>query len=70
MLHEVPDSAGFLRQAHDSLKPGGSFLLVEPRGHVTKADFAATVAVAENAGFTVVARSRVGFSRAVLFCRT
>ena len=41
MLHEVPEKPTFLRQVHDSLKEGGTFLLVEPSGHVSKARFAA-----------------------------
>jgi SAM-dependent methyltransferase len=69
MVHEVPDQAGFLAQVHDSLKPQGLFLLVEPRGHVGKARFAETVGLAEKAGFVREARPRVGFSRAALFVR-
>ncbi len=69
MLHEVPEKPTFLRQVHDSLKEGGTFLLVEPSGHVSKARFAATVELVQQAGFAPVARPRTGFSRAVLFSR-
>lgn len=69
MLHEVPDKPAFLAQVRDSLKQGGEFLLVEPRGHVSKARFAAAVELVQGAGFTPVARPRVGLSRAALFRR-
>ena len=35
MLHEVPDQDRFLNEVAALLKPGGRFLLVEPRGHVS-----------------------------------
>jgi SAM-dependent methyltransferase len=69
MVHEVPDRLSFLRQVHDSLKPEGRLLLVEPALHVSKTEFAFAVAVAEKVGFTVVARPRVGLSRAALLLR-
>jgi len=53
-----------------SLKEGGKFLLVEPSGHVSKTQFAATVQLVQEAGFSPVARPRTGFSRAVLFSRS
>ena len=71
MLHEVPDKRAFLRQVHASLREGGRFLLVEPRvGHVSKEQFEATVEAVQEAGFTPVARPRVGLSRAALFRRS
>jgi ubiquinone/menaquinone biosynthesis C-methylase UbiE len=69
MVHEVPDRLSFLRQVYDSLKPGGRLLVVEPALHVSRTEFAFTVAVAEKLGFTVAARPRVGLSRAALFRR-
>ena len=69
MLHEVPDKPAFLRQVHDSLKEGGTFLLVEPRGHVSKAHVRRSGGPRLGAGFAAVARPRVGFSRAALFSR-
>jgi ubiquinone/menaquinone biosynthesis C-methylase UbiE len=66
MLHEVPDEEATLRQIHASLKTGGRFLLVEPRGHVSGASFARTVNAALRAGFTQTADPRVSFSRALL----
>jgi ubiquinone/menaquinone biosynthesis C-methylase UbiE len=70
MLHEVRDKPAFLRQVHASLKAGGTLLLVEPSGHVSKSRFAATVELVQAAGFSPVARPRTGFSRAALFSRS
>ena len=70
MLHEVPDRVGFLRQVHDLLKPAGRLLLVEPRGHVGKAQFEASLADAAEEGLRLESRPRVGFSRAALLRRT
>jgi ubiquinone/menaquinone biosynthesis C-methylase UbiE len=70
MLHEVSEKPAFLRQVHASLKEGGRYLLVEPSGHVSKSQFAATVELVQEAGFSPVARPRTGFSRAVLFSRS
>ena len=69
MVHEVPDKRAFMDQVFASVKPGGGFLLVEPLGHVGRKQFVATVALAEQAGFTAVKRPRIGFSRAALFQR-
>ncbi len=67
MLHEVPDKPAFLRQVRDSLKDAGRFLLVEPKGHVSKAGFADAVNLVLGTGFATVSRPRVGLSRAALF---
>ena len=69
VLHEAPDKQGFLQNAHDLLRPGGRLLLVEPVGHVSKAGFVAALATAQDVGFSLLARPRVGFSRAALLRR-
>jgi ubiquinone/menaquinone biosynthesis C-methylase UbiE len=69
MVHEVPQKDSFLREVLGMVKEGGRFLLVEPKGHVTKAQFAATVELAKQAGFVPVAEPRIAFSRATLFSR-
>ena len=51
VAHEVPDIASLMKQIHAVLKPGGKFLLAEPRGHVKRWQFAKTVALATDAGF-------------------
>ncbi|MGZ4198870.1 MAG: class I SAM-dependent methyltransferase, partial [Thermoleophilia bacterium] len=69
MVHEVPDVARFLGEVSGALKPGGRFLLVEPRGHVSASVFAATVERAAAAGLRPAATPRVRLSRATLFTR-
>jgi ubiquinone/menaquinone biosynthesis C-methylase UbiE len=66
MLHEVPDQDALLRAVFAALKPGGRFLVAEPKGHVNGAGFRASVERAAAAGFRVLARREVSFSRAVL----
>ena len=69
MIHEVPGRAGLLAEVHGALRPGGRLLAVEPRGHVGPAAWAGTLEDAAAAGFAVVARPRVAFSRAALLER-
>ena len=53
MVHELPDSASFLAESHRALRPGRKLLIAEPKGHVTKAEFAGLVDAATKAGFSV-----------------
>jgi ubiquinone/menaquinone biosynthesis C-methylase UbiE len=69
MVHEVPDVARFLGEVAGALKPGGRFLLVEPRGPVSAPAFAATIDLATAAGLRPVAAPRVRLSRTTLFER-
>jgi hypothetical protein len=41
-------------------------LVAEPQGHVSESDFETTVSTAEQAGFEVIDRPKIGRSRAVL----
>ena len=66
MVHEVPDRRRFMDELFSALKDNGTFLLVEPPIHVTKANFAKTINLAVQAGFTV--SSQQG-SRSVLFTK-
>jgi ubiquinone/menaquinone biosynthesis C-methylase UbiE len=50
MLHEVPDQKALLAGVHAALRPGGTMLLVEPRGHVSRVDFAASLATCREVG--------------------
>jgi ubiquinone/menaquinone biosynthesis C-methylase UbiE len=50
-LHEFEDLPGFLDQAVALLKPGGRMLVVEPKGHVNKDNFAAELELCRRAGF-------------------
>ena len=51
MVHEVPDQVSFFTEIRQSLKQGGKLLFVEPKGHVSQDQFAASVTIAEKAGF-------------------
>lgn len=69
MLHEVNAGADFVKNLYSLLKPGGVYLLVEPRIHTSESLFDAEVALCKDAGFTLRGNPRVGLSRAVLFTK-
>jgi ubiquinone/menaquinone biosynthesis C-methylase UbiE len=69
MVHEVPDPAAFLGELREALAPGGALVIVEPRGHVSAADFTATLAVAAGQGFDLDERVKVRADRAALLRR-
>ena len=54
VLHEVPDPPALFRQVLDALEPTGTFLVAEPKGHVSASEFQAMVSLAEQNGFAVV----------------
>lgn len=60
VVHEVPDQAAFFGELAAALKPGGRALVVEPRGHVSRADFDRTLAIARAAGLEVLSDTRRG----------
>jgi len=66
MVHEVPGKQRFLGEIKEALKTGGQLLLAEPRLHVTRQAFDATVSDAQAVGFQVAAAPRVSMSMAVL----
>lgn len=66
MLHEVPDQDRFLAQVKELLKPGGVLYLAEPRMHVSRRDFAASLALAKELGFQVGDKPSVRMSRVVV----
>ncbi|MGE5293659.1 MAG: class I SAM-dependent methyltransferase [Solirubrobacterales bacterium] len=70
MLHEVGDPAGFLREIHQLLKPGASFLLVEPIKHVSRADFERTLSLAQAQGFVVGDRPLIRLSQAAVLAKS
>ncbi|BDG05638.1 class I SAM-dependent methyltransferase [Anaeromyxobacter oryzae] len=51
LVHELPDAARFFAEIRAALAPSGKVLVAEPAGHVKRADFEATLAAAERAGF-------------------
>ncbi len=69
MLHEVGNPANFLREIHQLLKPGAQFLLTEPIGHVSQADFAHTVELAAQAGFQIMGYPLIRLSHTILLAK-
>ncbi|MDH4197221.1 MAG: methyltransferase domain-containing protein [Candidatus Aminicenantes bacterium] len=70
VIHEVPEPAKLLGEICAALRPGGFFLLVEPRLHVSLAQFEELIAAARAAGFSLRDRPKVALSRAALLART
>jgi ubiquinone/menaquinone biosynthesis C-methylase UbiE len=66
MVHEVPDRKRFLGEIYTQLKTGGLLLLVEPKIHVSKQNFYATVEIAKWLGFQAAGTPRIFLSRTVL----
>jgi ubiquinone/menaquinone biosynthesis C-methylase UbiE len=66
-LHETPDPAAVLAELFAVLKPGGRFLLMEPRGHLKAEAFEAEVTLAKRAGFVETERPAVTRQMCTLF---
>ena len=69
VVHEVPDAARFLREIYSSLRNGGTFLLSEPTGHVTKEAFANTIAITREIGFHEVSAPLIRRSHSALLAK-
>jgi ubiquinone/menaquinone biosynthesis C-methylase UbiE len=54
VVHEVRDRTGFFAQVRAALRPGGRMLVLEPKGHVSREELAAELALAEQAGLHLV----------------
>ena len=59
VVHEMPSSEVFFREAAAALKLGGTLLLVEPAGHVKPDKFAKEIDVARRAGLQWKERAAV-----------
>jgi ubiquinone/menaquinone biosynthesis C-methylase UbiE len=66
VVHEVSDVSGFFSEIQKTIKPTGKFLVVEPKGRVSKKDFETTVSIAEQNGFEVIDSPQIRRSRIVL----
>lgn len=66
MVHETPEVRHFFEQVRAALSPGGHVFMAEPIFHVSRGKVEAETAAAREAGFDVVARPRVWFSRAAV----
>ena len=69
MVHEVQDVPGYLAQVSDMMKPDGRFLMVEPKGHVSRAQFAETTEIARAAGLKPIDSPRIFWGYSTLFSR-
>lgn len=65
--HEVPDRERFFGQILGILKPGGKFLLAEPKFHVGEELYTAICEDAKGVGLRKIFEPWVGGSRATLF---
>jgi ubiquinone/menaquinone biosynthesis C-methylase UbiE len=66
MLHEVPDKKALLQSVFTGMKDNALFLVAEPYLHVTNKMLEESTALARAAGFRVVDKPNIFFSRAVL----
>jgi ubiquinone/menaquinone biosynthesis C-methylase UbiE len=66
MVHEVPDRVHFIKEIASNLKPGGLWLIAEPKFHVSKANFTRTLEIAKSAGLSITDRPKIFISNAVL----
>ena len=69
LVHEVQDVEAFFEQIHAALRPGGTCLVAEPKGHVSKNDFEETLAAAKKTGLEIGERPAMGRSHAALLNR-
>jgi ubiquinone/menaquinone biosynthesis C-methylase UbiE len=69
MLHEVPDKERLLTDLFAAMKPGGRFLLVEPKWHVSRESFDYSLQLAEQAGLVRVEDRSVALSMATLLTK-
>ena len=67
MVHEVPDKSKFFSEVVSLLKPEGTFLVVEPKLHVSASAFKTTITIARSCGLRPVAEPKIRLSRAVVF---
>jgi SAM-dependent methyltransferase len=69
LVHELPDAEVFFQQIHGALRPGGTCLVAEPKGHVSEKQFDETLETAEKTGFELGERLKIGRSHAALLNR-
>ncbi|MDO5575812.1 MAG: class I SAM-dependent methyltransferase [Fibrobacter sp.] len=66
MFHEMPNQHSSLSELKGMLNSGGKIMIVEPIIHVNAKRFNSEIELARSLGFTVFARPKIFFSRAVV----
>lgn len=69
VVHETAYPRRFLSQICEALRPGGKFLVIEPRGHVSESDFEATRGLCREVGFHELESKQLRRSRSLLLKR-
>jgi ubiquinone/menaquinone biosynthesis C-methylase UbiE len=69
VVHEVPDARQFLLEIQRSLRKGGLLLFSEPAGHVSREDFAGTLATARTLGFRIGDSPKIRGSQSSLWVK-
>lgn len=67
VVHEVQNADIFFAEIFAALTDKAQLFISEPKGHVSAADFTATIAAAERQGFELVSQSQGRFNREALF---
>jgi len=70
MVHEVTDTCKFFLQVYTILEPAGTFLIAEPKIHVTRARFEEMLSCALDTGFIISATPSVRLSRSVVLSKS
>jgi 2-polyprenyl-3-methyl-5-hydroxy-6-metoxy-1,4-benzoquinol methylase len=66
MVHELADQDRTFSELKTMLNPNGKVLIIEPNFHVTKQDFQNMITRLEKAGFKIIEKPKLFFSRSVL----
>jgi len=69
MVHEVPSPENLFKQVREVLNAGALLHIVEPKIHVGRDAFEASVEAARRAGFSEKGRPRVALSRSAVLLR-
>jgi len=66
MVHEVPDHERLFDELKTILKPGGKLYIIEPKIHVNRTAYDKMIKGVIKAGFEIIDRPKVFFSRSLL----
>ncbi len=69
MVHEVPNPGELFMEIHRALRPGGSLLFAEPKGHVGSQAFETSLERARQAGLVVGTKPAIRRSHAAVLKR-